>query len=220
MVPSTPFKQMCLKTVYNRGREQFLDSEKQKMKKLINMLVLPLFLFSAQSQAIKADPKEIPGSHVGVAYLKPSDNKIYGQNYDTYMHPASTLKVVSTLAAILYLGHDYTFKTTLSVNPKNVVNGKVKPDANGTLNGNVVIRFVGDPSFTSNNYRTLVNTLSKAGVKKVNGDIILDVGRFGGLSRGTGWSWDDIPICFTAPAGSAAAHPGSYHELHQEVQAA
>lgn len=204
MVLPTPFKQMCLKTVYNRGREQFLDSEKQKkMKKLINMLVLPLFLFSAQSQAIKADPKEIPGSHVGVAYLKPSDNKIYGQNYDTYMHPASTLKVVSTLAAILYLGHDYTFKTTLSVNPKNVVNGKVKPDANGTLNGNVVIRFVGDPSFTSNNYRTLVNTLSKAGVKKVNGDIILDVGRFGGLSRGTGWSWDDIPICFTAPAGSA-----------------
>lgn len=173
------------------------------MKKIIKLLALPLFLYSTSALAIKADPNEVPGSHVGVAYLKPNDNKIYGQNYDTYMHPASTLKVVSTLAAILYLGHDYTFKTTLSVDSKNVSNGKIKVDAAGNLNGNVVIRFVGDPSFTASSYRTLVKTLAKAGVKKVKGDIILDVGRFGGMSRATGWSWDDIPICFTAPAGSA-----------------
>jgi len=167
-------------------------------------LCLSLAVFSNQSQAISASSQPIPGSLVGVAYLKPNDNKIYGQNYDTYMHPASTLKVITGLAAILYLGHDYKFRTNLSVEPSNVdANGKVHTDANGTLHGNVVVRFVGDPSFSSKSYRTLVGVLAKAGVKKIDGSIILDVSRFGGMSKGKGWSWDDTPICFTAPAGSA-----------------
>jgi D-alanyl-D-alanine carboxypeptidase/D-alanyl-D-alanine-endopeptidase len=182
----------------------YLKMNKFIKNNFIKFLAIPLFLYSSVSQAIVASPNPIPGSEVGVAYLKPNDNKIYGQNVDTFMHPASTLKVVSGLAAILYLGHDYTFKTTLEVAANNAdTQGKVVTDQNGTLHGNVLIKFVGDPSFTTKSFRTLVNSLSKAGVKNVAGDIILDVSRFGGLSKGTGWSWDDAPVCFTAPAGSA-----------------
>ena len=182
----------------------YLKMNKFIKNNFIKFLAIPLFLYSSVSQAIVASPNPIPGSEVGVAYLKPNDNKIYGQNVDTFMHPASTLKVVSGLAAILYLGHDYTFKTTLEVAANNAdTQGKVVTDQNGTLHGNVLIKFVGDPSFTTKSFRTLVNSLSKAGVKNVAGDIILDVSRFGGLSKGAGWSWDDTPVCFTAPAGSA-----------------
>ena len=158
----------------------YLKMNKFIKNNFIKFLAIPLFLYSSVSQAIVASPNPIPGSEVGVAYLKPNDNKIYGQNVDTFMHPASTLKVVSGLAAILYLGHDYTFKTTLEVAANNAdTQGKVVTDQNGTLHGNVLIKFVGDPSFTTKSFRTLVNSLSKAGVKNVAGDIILDVSRFG-----------------------------------------
>ena len=174
------------------------------MKKYFKLLIASICLCTTSALAINADPNPVPGSQVGVAYLRPNDNKIYGQNIDTYMHPASTLKVVSTLAAILYLGHDYTFKTNLEVSA-NLVNaqGKTQVDKDGTLRGNVLVKFVGDPSFTAKSYRTLFATLTQLGVKRIAGDVIIDVSRFAGLSKGEGWSWNDLPICFTSPAGSA-----------------
>ena len=166
--------------------------------------IITLSLLSNQAFAIKASSTPIEGSLVGVAYLRPNDNQIYGQNYDTFMHPASTLKVITALASVLYLGHDYKFVTNIAVSSSKVdKNGAIIVDKNGNLHSNVLIKFVGDPSFTAQNYRTLINTLVKYGVKKVQGNIILDVSRFGGMSKGQGWSWDDTPICFTAPAGSA-----------------
>lgn len=174
------------------------------MNKLFLILTLPLFLLSFSAQSIESSSTPIAGTQVGVAYLRPNDNKIYGQNIDTYMHPASTLKVITGLAAILYLGHDYTFKTTIEVQADRVSeHGKVKTDKSGTLHGNVLVKFVGDPSFTAKSYRTLVNSLSLAGVKAIDGDVILDISRFGGMTKGSGWSWDDTPVCFTAPAASA-----------------
>ncbi|MGN0914821.1 MAG: D-alanyl-D-alanine carboxypeptidase/D-alanyl-D-alanine-endopeptidase [Succinivibrio sp.] len=174
------------------------------MKKIVKVLTVAALLYSAQSHAIKARSTPIPGTQVGVAYMLPDDSKIYGQNFDTYMHPASTLKVITGLAAILYLGHDYTFKTTLEVAPQSATaDGKIKTDANGNLNSDVVIRFTGDPSFTAKHYQTLLHTLKTNKVKRIAGDIIIDVSRFGGMTRGNGWSWDDTPICFTAPAGAA-----------------
>ena len=168
------------------------------------LLSLSISLFTAPSYALNASPTPIEGSQVGVAYLKPHDNKIYGVNYDTYMHPASTLKVITGLAAILYLGHDYKFITNIAVASNKVTSqGKVVVDQNGTLHSNVLIKFVCDPSFTSRSYRTLIGTLANFGVKRIDGDVILDISRFAGMPRGQGWSWDDTPICFTAPAGSA-----------------
>ena len=82
------------------------------------LLSLSISLFATPSYALDASPNPIEGSQVGVAYLKPHDNKIYGANYDTYMHPASTLKVITGLAAILYLGHDYKFITNIAVASK------------------------------------------------------------------------------------------------------
>jgi len=174
------------------------------MNKYLKILASALLIYSSSALALNASDKPIEGSQIGVAYLRPNSNQIYGHNIDTYMHPASTLKVLTGLAAILYLGHDYRFRTNLEIESSQVNSqGGIKVDANGTLHGNVLVKFVGDPSFTAQNYRTLLNTLSTAGVKSIAGDMIIDVSRFGGLSKGAGWSWSDLPICFTAPAGSA-----------------
>ncbi len=174
------------------------------MNKYIKILFTSIVLYSSASNAIKSSPNPIPGSQVGVAYLRPHDNNIYGNNVDTYMHPASTLKVITGLAAILYLGHDYRFKTNLEISSNQVSSqGNVKTDSNGVLHGNVLIKFDGDPSFTTQSYRTLINTLVSNRIKKISGDVIIDVSKFAGLSKGEGWSWNDLPICFTSPASTA-----------------
>ena len=104
------------------------------MNKYLKLLAASVLLYSSSSIAIKSTPNPIPGSQIGVAYLRPNDNNIYGKNIDTYMHPASTLKVITGLAAILYLGHDYRFKTNLEVSSRLVSSqGNIKVDNNGVL---------------------------------------------------------------------------------------
>lgn len=61
----------------------YLKMNKFIKNNFIKFLAIPLFLYSSVSQAIVASPNPIPGSEIGVAYLKPNDNKIYGQNVDT-----------------------------------------------------------------------------------------------------------------------------------------
>lgn len=165
------------------------------------MMSLSLFCISFNAHALKASSTPLEGSQVGIAYKLIDSDKIYGTNVDTYFHPASTQKMVTALAAMLYLGSDFQLITKLEVR-KNAISkqNKLIVDPNGTLHSDVIIRFVGDPTLRVDHYRTLIGLLKKHGVHKIDGDFILDVSRFTGQSRGSGWSWDDLPVCFTAPS--------------------
>ncbi len=174
------------------------------MKSFFKNAFLSLLLSSSTVLAVPSSSLPVQGTNMGIAYRLPGGNDIYGQNYDVYMHPASTQKILTALAAYLYLGHDYKIRTSLLLN-RNVFdqNGKLRLSADGTLNGNIVIRFSGDPTLTSDKYQKLLGMLKKEGVKRIAGRVILDMSRFGGRSRAKGWSWDDLPVCFTAPAAAA-----------------
>lgn len=171
------------------------------MKCLLKFVLLYLVLCCHCAWAVKADPHPIPGSNVAVAYLRPGSSEVYGQNVDIYYHPASTLKMLTALSAILYLGPQWRMRTSLQVK-RSALNdqGALKAGQNGVLNSDVVIKFTGDPTFTSKKYQSLLKSLTKSGVHSIAGSVILDLSRFGGKSRGSGWSWDDLPVCFTAPA--------------------
>lgn len=160
--------------------------------------------FCTYAHAVPASSSPLQGANMGIAYMLPGSQEIYGQNYDVYMHPASTQKILTALAAYLYLGTEYRIRTALMLD-KNVLNaqGKLNINADGTLQGNIAVRFSGDPTLTSDKYLKLLDMLKKAGVKRIAGKVILDLSRFGGRSRAQGWSWDDLPVCFTAPAAAA-----------------
>ncbi len=38
---------------------------------------------------------------------------------------------------------------------------------------------------------------------RIAGDLVLDISAFNGYDRARGWSWDDLGICYTAPASAA-----------------
>ncbi|WP_437608593.1 serine-type D-Ala-D-Ala carboxypeptidase [Erwinia sp. V71] len=108
--------------------------------------------------------------------------------------PASTMKVVTALAALLQLGPDYRFHTTLET--KGAVSG-------GTLNGDLVARFGGDPTLTRQDLRNMVAVLKKQGVQHIDGNLVIDTSVFASHDKAPGWPWNDMTQCFSAPPGAA-----------------
>ncbi|MGN0908598.1 MAG: D-alanyl-D-alanine carboxypeptidase/D-alanyl-D-alanine-endopeptidase [Succinivibrio sp.] len=174
------------------------------ISKLARTLLCPVLLCTClAAQAVPSSPVPVAGTNMGIAYRLPGSDTVYGQNYDVYMHPASTQKIITALSALLYLGPSYKIRTALAVRREAIASqGTLALSQDGTLRGGISVRFSGDPTLTSEKYKQLLGMLKKAGVKRIEGPVTLDLSRFGGRSRGQGWSWDDLPVCFTAPAAA------------------
>ncbi|WP_447872384.1 serine-type D-Ala-D-Ala carboxypeptidase [Serratia fonticola] len=108
--------------------------------------------------------------------------------------PASTQKVLTALAALLQLGPDYRFTTTLE-SQGNITDG--------VLRGNLIARFSGDPTFKRQNLRNMVAELKKQGVREISGDVLVDTSVFASHDKAPGWPWNDMTQCFSAPPAAA-----------------
>ncbi len=104
------------------------------------------------------------------------------------LKPASTIKAVTTSAALNILGPTYTFETQL------YYSGVI---SNGILSGDVIIVGGGDPSFGSRfqedksdllkPLRLWAKKLKDLGVKQINGNILGDDSRYTYEPHGLGW---------------------------------
>ncbi|WP_114192179.1 serine-type D-Ala-D-Ala carboxypeptidase [Edaphovirga cremea] len=108
--------------------------------------------------------------------------------------PASTQKVLTALAALLQLGPDFRFNTTLESHA---------PIADGVLRGSLTARFGGDPTLRRQSLRNMVAVLKKQGVREITGDVIIDTSVFASHDKAPGWPWNDITQCFSAPPAAA-----------------
>ncbi|WDF75779.1 D-alanyl-D-alanine carboxypeptidase/D-alanyl-D-alanine-endopeptidase [Mucilaginibacter sp. KACC 22773] len=106
---------------------------------------------------------------------------------------ASTLKTITSITAFNVLGADFRYQTQLGYN------GEIAAD--GTLNGDIIIKGSGDPTLGSWRYEQtkeahvlalMVDALKTAGIKKINGRVIGDDSIFGTQSIPEGWIWQDI----------------------------
>jgi len=135
--------------------------------------------------------------------LRSSDGKVLlQQNAEKSLSPASNLKVVTTATALLILGEDFRFKTTLEYD------GTL--DNSGTLNGNIIIRGGGDPTLGAgradgtqdlDGLLTLWSSKIKdAGIKKINGAVVAVNGIFEQNAIPDYWIWTDIGNYYGAGA--------------------
>ena len=108
--------------------------------------------------------------------------------------PASTQKVITALAALLQLGPDFRFTTTLESK------GSVE---NGTLKGALIARFGGDPTLKRQYILNMVAALKKSGVQKIEGNVLVDTSIFASHDKAPGWPWNDMTQCFSAPPAAA-----------------
>ena len=81
------------------------------------------------------------------------------------MNPASTMKLVTTFAALELLGPDYRWKTTAYLDG---------PLVDGVLTGNLVVKGGGDPKITVEQWQGFMATLRVRGLAVVDGDLVLD----------------------------------------------
>ena len=95
------------------------------------------------------------------------------------MNPASTMKLLTSLAAMEVLGPQYRWKTDL------FTNGKIQ---NGTLQGDLLIRGSGDPKLIPEEINKMLANLKSSGIKKIAGDLILDRSAYDSSVKETSFS--------------------------------
>ena len=141
----------------------------------------------------------LSGASVGfyVASLKTKE-VIFTQNEQKALVPASNMKIISSAAAMDFLGADFTYTTTL------FLDGLLKKSS-GEFVGNVIIRGAGDPSMSTYFYddplsilRQWCGVLDSLGVRSIRGNLVGDDSYFNDDPWGQGWSWDDFPYAFAA----------------------
>jgi D-alanyl-D-alanine carboxypeptidase/D-alanyl-D-alanine-endopeptidase (penicillin-binding protein 4) len=110
--------------------------------------------------------RKIPGSSLSV-YVREvgRDEPLISYNSETPRNPASTMKVLTTYAALESLGPAFTWRT------RAYATGPVRGQV---LEGNLVIVGGGDPFMTADRWWSFVGGLRQAGVQRIAGDVVID----------------------------------------------
>jgi len=118
---------------------------------------------------------------------------VFTANPNMGLATASTLKTITSITAFNILGKDFQYQTQFGYS------GSISAD--GTLNGDLIIKGAGDPTLGSWRYSghhendilmQLVAAIQKAGIKKINGHVVGDDSVFGTQSVPNGWIWMDV----------------------------
>lgn len=144
---------------------------------------MPSFAAFAPQQALKQLPT---GSDASLLVVNPATNKVIYQHQASHLQaPASTQKLLTALAAKLYLGNDFRFSTNLE-----------------TQGNNVILNFNGDPTLESSDIANLLRQLKQQGVSTIKGNFYLNGGHFTGFEHAVGSPWDMLTQCYSAPSSS------------------
>ena len=141
----------------------------------IALLALPVFAQTVNqtlpprvAQALKAN--KIESNALSVVMLPLNSNAAATfVNADVSVNPASTMKLVTTYAALELLGPNHQWKTEFYADG---------PIENGTLNGNLYLKGGGDPKLNMEKLWLLLRDLRVNGVQTVTGDLVLDRSHF------------------------------------------
>lgn len=118
---------------------------------------------------------------------------LFTANGDLGLATASTLKIVTAATAYQLLGPDFRYKTQL------LYAGNI--DAQGTLNGYIILKGSGDPTLGSDRYEkarpdallaSWVSAIKTAGIRAVSGTVLADDRLFGGQQTPPRWVWQDM----------------------------
>ena len=178
------------------------------MKRFYITLILGNFVNLLNAQigidAVMADydkDKDLRHAQYSYCIMEASTGKVLREfNSELALIPASTLKIITTSAALGILGRDFSYKTNYYFSEKT-------DSITGINNGNIIVKGSGDPSFNSSYFyendsvffAPFIKKLKTKGLKKINGTIITDASYFDN-SIPSNWIWGDIGNYFGSGA--------------------
>jgi D-alanyl-D-alanine carboxypeptidase/D-alanyl-D-alanine-endopeptidase (penicillin-binding protein 4) len=138
-----------------------------------------------------------------------SGKTMFEENAEKYFMPASNMKIFTVGAALVRLTPDFRFSTS--------VYAGAKPDASGTIKGDLTIYGRGDPSLAAafNNgdylkgFNDLADKIVQAGVKRVEGGLVGDESFFTDGPIPAGWEWDDLQWYYGAEVSALTSNDNS-----------
>lgn len=111
-----------------------------------------------------ASERTFQGAAVGIAVVDVETGQLLAAvNEHLALNPASNAKLYTAAAALATLHGDHRYETTLA--------GKLDGDR---VDGPLALRGFGDPSLTTADLWSMVQELERHGVKRVDGDIVVD----------------------------------------------
>jgi serine-type D-Ala-D-Ala carboxypeptidase/endopeptidase (penicillin-binding protein 4) len=154
-----------------------------KLTRIQFFLILGALILTASLSAESADLNNLPKTVQSIfkKYKLPEDSlslyikEIHAQqplimlNGDTPRNPASSIKTITTFAALELLGPTYTWQTRF------YLDGTL---TDGTLDGNLIMQGGGDPFLVSEAFWHILFTLQSKGLKHIKGDFLIDNGDF------------------------------------------
>lgn len=113
----------------------------------------------------------------------------FSSHHNRRFTPASTTKLFTSYASLENLGPEFQFKT--------IVFADKNPNKSKVIDGNVYIKFSGDPLFS---YKDLISLIAGIKTSVIKGDLIIDDSLFDERTTAPGGhTWDDTPFCYAAP---------------------
>jgi len=137
--------------------------------------VLLLFALAAMAAGAQALPPSVEQAlkrariplSAAAAYVQEvdADQPLLAHNAALAMNPASTMKLVTTYAALELLGPTYTWKT------EAYASAGLEGDV---LRGDLILKGYGDPKLTLENFWLLLRRLRALGLREIRGNLVLD----------------------------------------------
>lgn len=124
---------------------------------------------------------------------------LFARNADRAMAPASNLKVLTTAAALHYLGPDFRWRTWVTTEA---------PIVDGVVRGDVVLYGTGDPALVptargrSGALDELAAALAAQGIHRIEGRVVADASHFRGAHRREEWDPRDLNDWFAAASSA------------------
>ena len=126
---------------------------------------------------------------------------LYSRNADKLFHPASNMKLFTSVAALTTMGPEHRLTTRALID-----SAAVPAD---TVRSPIWLTGAGDPEFTLGDMAELVEQLAALGITAIDGDIICDDSKLDTLYMGEGWMWDDKSSWFWPPLSAMVVNRNS-----------
>ena len=137
-----------------------------------------------------------------------SGRTLFALNAGRAFRPASTLKLVTTAAALDAFGP--------GARPRTTVETAARLDALGRVLGDVYLVGGGDPNLSARftpgrptaAFEEMADALVAAGVRRIEGRLIGQEAAFSGEGRGSDWTWEDLAWGYGAAVSALSFNDG------------
>lgn len=145
---------------------------------------------------------ELGDAIVGVHVRSLNDGRtVFEKNSSKLFNPASNVKLITTAAALWYLGPSYKFKTEIY---------RDRSMRGGVVEGNLYVKGGGDPTLTESELFGLANEIALSGITEVKGNLVVDATFFDDVYEGPGWDQERSDKSYAPPIGGFSANYGTF----------